>query len=106
MEASNDIVSEADAPNPNPQNMRHNIDIFNISGFVLLWLFAFVVLAILIIAASIEIYRDQQDYKHNVVFYIFLDLLHPTLAMVVYPSITLLRNRAEVCRYAKQLFLN
>ena len=34
----------------------------------------------------------------------FVDLLHPTISLVIYPTIAILYNRTEMLQYVKSMF--
>ncbi len=91
----NDIV-------PASHQNRHNKDIFSTRWLIPVALFAFFTLSVVVVA----VYIDQINLRLNLnyaVIYVISDLLHPTAALVIYPIITIIRNKADVLRHVQHL---
>ncbi len=87
--------------------MRHNKDIHTVVGLLAAFLSTFGAIFLGFWASYQEYDSDQKQMEQQigattgaaVTGYVISDMFHPIVAMIIYPSITIFKNRTEMRRH-------
>ncbi len=88
--------------------IKHNKDLLSVTGLLLLCLLGFSTMALIIKMSQGDLNqkyphytKEQKELHGRTAATVFLDLLGPTVAFVLYPTTAILKNRRDMMRHVK-----
>ncbi len=102
LDATSHLHQGQDQPAWNGNLMIRNKDIATFAALVSATIFSFTIALTVLLSSRAGVTFDNTT-NANVYFYLFTDLVHPTAALIVYPTFRICSDFQSMKRYAKDL---